>query len=124
MKGTVFEKTVQAIGSLLGIVPAPTQAKQGDIVVYGTGSGKYEHFEYFQNNSTVDTKGGVQKGPISAQPGQNPNFNNPEIYVNTNVGGTLDPKVQTTGGKTANGQTTIDKKQFKKIQNDVKAKKP
>lgn len=87
-------------------------------------SGKYEHFEYFQNNTTVDTKGGVQKGPISAPPGQNPNFDNPEIYVNTNVDGKKDPKKNVVGGKTSNGQTTIDKKQFKKIEDDVKGKKP
>jgi len=98
--------------------------QQGDIVVYGTGSGQYEHFEYFQNSTTVDTKGGVQKGPITASPGQNQNFNSPQTYINTNVGGWQDPKVNTTGGKTANGQNTVDNKQFDKIQTDVKAKTP
>ena len=125
VKGSKYEKMAKALAGFFGITFPPTfsaadHTKQGDIVVYGTGSGNYEHFEYFQNATTVDTKGGVQLGPIPALPGLNPNFSNPEIYINTDVGDKLDPKVNTTAGTTSNGQTTVDKKEFKKIRKDVK----
>ncbi len=126
IKGSEIEKNVQDLANS-GDKAAQGFSinkitQQGDIVVYGTGSGKYEHFEYFQNSTTVDTKGGVQKGPINASPGQNPSFSSPQTYINTNVGGWKDLKINTSGGKTANGQTIVDNKQFDKIQNDVKAK--
>ncbi len=124
IKGSDIEENAQKIADsgdkAAQNFSADNITQEGDIVVYGTGSGKYEHFEYFQNKSTVDTKGGVQKGPIPAAPGQNPNFSNPEVWINTNMNGWQDPKVNTTGGSTSNGQTVIDNDQFNKIQTNVK----
>jgi hypothetical protein len=78
-------------------------------MAYGE-SGNYSHFEYFTSSSSVDTKGGVQKGPIIASPGKNSNFKNPNLWINLNVGGWMDPVKDTSGKKTKteNGTTIIE----------------
>lgn len=96
--------------------------EKGDIITYQDDEGGFLHFEIFTSTTDVDTKGGVQKGPIYAEPGQNSSFgNNTTLWLNMNLDNQMDPVVSAEGGdtETYEGINVVDNDSFTEIKSGL-----
>jgi RHS repeat-associated protein len=104
-----------------------SKAKAGDVGMYIDENGIVQHLEAYITNNTVNTKGGVEKGPKIDTPGDNAGFK-----VGSVTGGSVvksykvytdlaaDTKMRVNQGNTTNVGVEVSKTDFDRIQKAVK----
>jgi hypothetical protein len=97
---------------------------KGDIVVYSdkdkSGKTYYSHYERFVNDSKVNTKGGVQKGPIIADPGKKTKFGTPKVWTNNNASGETTNISMPYSGEASDGKLDVGEETFNEIKEGFK----